>query len=113
MVRHTHRLGAGRAELLAGLRTPAFGASQQQQLNASFSEFTSRLRSTNGALTAAGRNLLAILQDAATRNPALAQRAKQAEERLRDSGQADSRPASQTPPARTLTPTVGIVPAHR
>jgi hypothetical protein len=101
------------AELLAGLRTPAFEAPQQQHLNASFLEFTSRLRSTNGALTAAGRDLLAILQDAATRNPALAQRAQQAEARLRDSGQADSRPASQALPARTLTPAVGIVPAHR
>ncbi|MCX7806707.1 MAG: hypothetical protein N3A38_16200, partial [Planctomycetota bacterium] len=102
------------AELLAGLRTPAFGASQQQQLNASFPGFTSRLRSTSGALTAAGRDLLAILEDAAARNPAFAQLAQQAEARLQASRQAENLPASQPPPsARTPTPAVVIVPAHR
>lgn len=102
------------AELLAGLRTPVFGAPQQQRLNASFPGFTSRLRGTNGALTAAGQQLLAILEDAASRNPGFAQLARQAEARLRDSGQPDARPAPEpAPTARTLAPAVVIVPAHR
>lgn len=107
------------AELLAGLRTPMFGEAQQRRLNAAFPGFTARLRTNAGALTPAGRDLLTILEGAATRSAAFAQLARQAEARLQDGGQTNTPTDRQQPspgqgaPPPTVAPTVVIVPAHR